>query len=695
MDLNTNISQIPRIGPQYEKKLNRLGIEKVRDLLFHFPFRYEDFSSIVKIKDLKLNEVNCIEGKILKIKNQRTWKKRMYLTESLIEDDTGQIKAVWFNQPYLADTLKPETYVYLAGKLSQRDKKPYLSNPIYERSKEDTIHTGRIVPVYPETEGLSSRFLRFIIKPILNNLKSKITDYLPDEIKKEYELLPLETALSQIHFPESMIVTERARNRFAFEELFILSLLLLRERMKLNKEKAPEIKMDLEEVKKFVSNLPFELTDDQKKAAYQILKDLEKNHPMNRLLEGDVGSGKTVVAVIAALNTAKRKFQSAFMVPTEILARQHFSKISHLLKHTDLTLGFIISKEAKIFFKNKEEKIPLKEFFAKAEEGFIDILIGTHSLIQEGVRFKNLGLVIVDEQHRFGVEQRAKLLRQKSLIPHLLSMTATPIPRTLALTIYGDLDLSLIKEMPKGRKKIETKIIPPKQRKEAYDFIKNEVKKGRQVFVVCPRIEEGMERINLFLTEVKAVKKEYEKLHKEIFPDLCVSMIHGKMKTKEKENIMKDFEKGEIDILVSTSLIEVGIDIKNATVMMIEGADKFGLAQLHQFRGRVGRGEHQSYCLLFTDSPSRLTFKRLKALVSSDSGFELAEKDLDIRGPGSFVGERQWGIPDLVMASFTDLSLIEKTRQAAKNLLLRDKELKQYPLLQEKLSEFRQRIHLE
>ncbi len=419
---------------------------------------------------------------------------------------------------------------------------------------------------------------------------------------------------------------------------------------------------------------------------------------MNRLLEGDVGSGKTIVAAMAALNTAKAKLQTAFMTPTEILAKQHFQGVSDTLQDFRLNIGLLTGKQDKFRskkLKNQTIEISRKKLLEKTLSGDIDILIGTHALIQDKVKFGKLGLVVLDEQHRFGVEQRARLCKsQQGPIPHLLSMTATPIPRTLAMTIYGDLDLSLIDELPKGRKKIITEVINPDQRKKTYDFIKQEIKKGRQVFVICPRIEKK-ENDESSWSEVKAVKDEHKKLDKEVFPDLKIAMMHGKLGTKEKEIIMRDFKNKKTDILVSTSVVEVGIDVPNATVMIIEGAERFGLAQLHQFRGRVGRGKHQSYCFLFTDSPAKKTRQRLAALIKSEDGFALAEKDLEIRGPGDFKGTKQWGIPDLMMSSLKDIKLVEKTRQTAKEFLQKDPYLKKYPALQEKLSQFRQRIHLE
>jgi len=766
MNLSTPIEEIPRIGPQYQKRLKKLGIETVRDLLFHFPHRYEDFSDIIPISQATPGKIICIQGEITEIKNFRTFRKRMYITESKVSDESGEIRVTWFNQPYLINTLKKGDFVFLAGKMVSKNGKKYLSSPTYEKIPAfalrslgegglrlatagkpaqnfedlnfDPTHTGRIIPVYPETEGVSSRWLRFIIKPLLTKIKDKIPETLPEEIRKEQDLLPIKTAVWQIHFPDTLEKAELSKKRFVFEELFDLALAILREKIKLAKEKATVIPINLELIKKFIQKLPFKLTLDQKKSAWQILKDLEKQKPMNRLLDGDVGSGKTVVATIAVLNAVKAGFQTAFMAPTEILAKQHFKTIKGLLKGFKVKIGLITGKEnffdsnpeGKSSTSNGARKIKRKEMTDKTKNGEVDILIGTHALVQEKVEFKKLGLVIIDEQHRFGIEQRARLCHkgyggQAKLIPHFLSMSATPIPRTLALTIYGDLDLSLIKEMPKGRKKIITRIIPPEKRQEAYNFIRSEVQSGRQVFVICPRIEPvsaesfyekilntqetlverefhslshhrflrelGVKR-NFLWADVKAVKQEYEKLRKDVFPDLNVGMLHGKMKTEEKEKALTNFRERKTDILVSTSVIEVGIDFPNATIMMIEGADKFGLAQLHQFRGRVGRGKDQSSCFLFSEFRYN---PRLKAMVSCQDGFELAEKDLKLRGPGDLTGQRQWGFPDFVMASLKNIELVEKTREAAKEILTKDPELKKYPLLRERLEKFRERIHLE
>ena len=688
--LDMSIKDLPRIDEKYLKKFHKLGLSTVRDLLFHFPNRYEDFSKIITIDKLKPDEIATIQGEIVKIENIRTFKKRMTITEAIITDKTGSIKAVWFNQPFLTNNLKPEKKVSLSGKLATGPKGPYLSNPNYEliNPYRAPTHTARLIPIYPETIGLGSRFIRYYIKLILP-LADEIKEFIPSEILKKHKLPSISTAIKNIHFPQNKKSAEEAKKRFSFEELFLLQLFILGQKKKLQKENALIIPFNKDLIQSFIEKLPFKLTNAQKKAAWEIIQDLEKNKPMNRLLEGDVGSGKTVVAVIAALETAKNGFQVAFMAPTEILAQQHFKEITKLLRESSLKIGLLTGNEKKF-------------------SDSTSIVIGTHALIQKGVKFKKLALVIVDEQHRFGVDQRATMLRNTTYVPHLLSMTATPIPRTLALTIYGDLDISLIDEMPKGRQKIITKIIPPKQREQAYEFIRREVKNGRQVFVICPRIEPQVnspsavngashqlkiDSRKLLWSEVKAVKEEYEKLNEKVFPDLKIAMMHGKLKAKEKEEIMTNFKNKKTDVLVSTSVIEVGIDMPNATVMMIEGADRFGLAQLHQFRGRVGRGEHQSYCFLFSTSGE--TTSRLRALQKCENGFELAEKDMQIRGPGQFYGVKQSGLPDLAMDSLKDLPFIKIVRQEAIDLLETDSKLKSHPLLIEKLKEFKKSIHLE
>ncbi len=719
LSLNDPVEKISRVGgPVYLKKLHQLGVKTVRDLLFYFPRRYDDFSNLILIRDLKPDENATIRGKILSVSSSYVYGKRMSITDCLAEDSSGTIRAVWFNQPFLINTFKAGQIVNFSGKLSFRKKEAYLSNPSYEiigrdgrAEKSEINHTARFVPVYPETKGLTSRRLRYVIRPLLF-LADKIADYLPEEIKKGRSLISLGEAISQIHFPASEEAADKAKKRLAFDEIFLIQLFLLKEKLKLKQESAAAISLDVDLIKKLVDSLPFRLTDAQKKAGWRILQDMAKPRAMNRLLEGDVGSGKTVVAAMASLSAAAGGFQTAFLAPTEILARQHYEKISKMLDPFDLKIAFLSGSLPQ----REAEKI-----IQKTAAGEIQILIGTHSIIQERVKFKNLALAVVDEQHRFGVRQRAKLAcpergqradsEAAGTIPHFLSMTATPIPRTLALALYGDLDISRLDEMPKGRQKIVTKIVSSAKRKVAYQFIRKQIKNGRQAFVICPRIE-ATALISNFLrqladpisktfqqkllsAEVKNVKEEYKKLSEEIFPDLKIGMLHGKQRPKEKERVMKQFNAGIIDILVSTSVVEVGVDVPNATVMMIEGADRFGLAQLHQFRGRVGRGEHQSYCLLFGDTADRQTNKRLEALVKCDDGFALAEKDLAIRGPGDFYGSRQWGLPELKVASLTDLPLIQTAREEAVKLLKNDHNLRNYPLLTQKLLAFKEKIHFE
>ncbi len=690
LTLNSKIEEINKVGPAYLKKLHRLKIATIRDLLFHFPHRYEDFSQIMPISEVKRNEKITVRGKIKEIENRQAFRKRMSLTEAVIEDDTGAIKSVWFNQPYLTKTLKRGRIVNLSGKTSFK-KELFLSNPIYEiaGSCKNTTHTGRLVPVYHETEKLSSRYLRYLIRPLLS-LAYQINDFLPWQIKKEYQLMDAAQAIKQIHFPGSLEASQKARQRLAFDELFLIQMTTLLQKQKLTEKRAIKIPFEQETVKLFVKNLPFKLTNDQRIAAWEVFQDIQKDKPMNRLLNGDVGSGKTMVAIMASLSASKAKCQTALMAPTEVLAKQHFQTFNNFLKKKGSKIVLLTGADARINTNKKNNKESLKKAI---KEGQANIIIGTHALIQEDISFKKLALAIVDEQHRFGVAQRAAL--QKSIyhlkdgmpaIPHLLSMTATPIPRTLALTLYGDLDISLIKQMPKGRQKIITRLISPRERESAYQFIAQQIKNKRQAFIICPLVEESKK------LEAKSATQEYERLAKEVFPNFKLALLHGRLRVKEKEEIMEKFKKGRIDILVSTSVVEVGVDIPNAAIMVIENADRFGLAQLHQFRGRVGRGKHQSYCLLFANSDPQGNTQRLRALVKSQDGFKLAEKDLKIRGPGEFTGIRQWGAPNLIMASLNDLELIKKSRQAASQIIERDLINSS---LRQKISQFQQNIHLE
>ena len=713
--LSNSVSEIRGIGPRYLKYLEKLGIKTIKDLLWYFPFRYEDFSKIKKINELQPEEKCSIIGSVKKIDIRRTFKRKMFIVEAVIEDDTGQITAIWFNQIYLLKNIPLGATLSLSGKVTKRGRKLIISSPSYEiisRQKlekefyQELKHTGRLIPVYSETKGLSSRALRYFIKPLLK-LTYGIKDTLPDFILKKHELIDLQQSLNQIHFPSSLLLAKKAKRRFVFESLLLSQIYLLKRKRKNALLKAPEINLDIPLLQSFTKSLLFPFTECQRKTIWEIANNLHQR-PMNRLLEGEVGSGKTIVAIAASLLTIKSNYQVAVMAPTEILAKQHFNKFKNVLKPFQIKIALLTSSTTKIYDDGLEGQIS-KQTLNKIIASLDPILvIGTHALIQKNIRFNRLGLIIVDEQHRFGVEQRKKLIAKnanKKEIPHLLSMTATPIPRTLALAFYGDLDLSILDELPKGRKRIITKVIPPKDREKVYNFIRKEIKEGRQAFVICPRIEETeisnikddnlltlSERLN---HEVKAVKKEYKKLSEEIFPDLKIAMLHGKMKPKEKEIVMKDFQENKINLLVSTSVVEVGVDIPNASLMIIEGSEHFGLAQLHQFRGRIGRSHYQSHCFLFSESSQTSITSRLKTLVKCNDGFHLAEMDLSLRGPGQFLGTKQSGIPDLVMSSLLNKEFIEKVHQQAKEMLKEDPTLKKWPLLLANFQEFSEKIHKE
>lgn len=663
LNLNTPLSEVPGIGPAYFRRLATLGLINIGDLLLYFPRKYEDLSLIRKIFEITTVDTNTIQGKIIDISNVRT-KNRKVITKAKIADDTGQLDIVWFNQAFLKDTLKIGMEVIISGKIKLDYGKVVMLSPIWEPVRSKQIHTARIVPIYAETQGVTSKWLRYKIQELLP-LAKQFKDVLPKHILKEENLMPYSEAINMLHFPKSLDDLARARERISFNELFIFQLGSLKRKLEWKETRGVGKAIPFNEklIKEFVKTLPFTLTDGQRISTYEILKNLEESAPMLRLLEGDVGSGKTIVGTIAMLNVVKGGFQAAFMAPTEILANQHYRKIVQYLQGFNLNVQLLVGSTPK---KQKEE---LKNGLAN---GTIDIAIGTHALIQEDVVFKNLGLAIIDEQHRFGVEQRARLKDQGH--PHVLNMTATPIPRSLALTVYGDQDISLITEVPPGRIPIITRVISPKERKTAYLFIEDQIKKGRQAFVICPLIEESD------VLQLRAAKEEYKKLQQDIFPELIIGLLHGRMKAKEKDDIMQQFGRNEINILVSTSVVEVGVDVPNSTIMMIEGADRFGLAQLHQFRGRVGRGKHQSYCFLFTDADSKSVKDRLKAMEDHTNGFKLAEIDLTMRGPGEVFGTRQSGIPDLKMASLTDKAMVYRTRKWAEQFLEEaDGKIEKYP----------------
>ena len=672
--LNSSLANSLRTTKRHLARLEDLGVKTIKDFLLYFPRTYNDSSQYTKIVDVSTIETNTIKGKLSSLFNIKT-KYGKKITRGVFNDDTGFVEVVWFNQPHLVKMLPRDKEIILSGKAKFSMGKVSLQSPSYEIPKifEEQIHSGRIVPTYHETEGINSKWIREKIKPLIDKWIDLLEDYMPKEILKEEELIDYKSAVRNIHFPQNDEQLLKSRKRLAFDELFLLQLKVLQKKwhwQNSNAGKAKKITANKEVIQDFLNSLEFTLTNAQKRVTKEILLDLEKPYPMSRLVQGDVGSGKTIVAALAALNTVKNGYQVAVMAPTEILAKQHFKTFVNVLNKFNINIQFIAGSTTK---KQKEDVV------RQMKTGTVDITIGTHALIQEGIGFKNLGLAIVDEQHRFGVKQRSIL---KSFgCPHLLNMTATPIPRTLAMTIYGDQDISTIDEMPKGRQEIFTRLVTEKKRMEAYRWVDDQVKKGRQAFIICPLIDESD------TLEVKSVLKEYAYLTEHIFPKLKVGLLHGKLKQNEKDQIMQDFKENKINILVSTSVIEVGIDIPNATIMLIEGAERFGLSQLHQFRGRVGRGEHKSYCFLFTGGLSEEGQKRMKSMEEYSSGFKLSEIDLEIRGPGEIYGLKQSGIPDLKMASLTDSKNIEKARTKAQEIINKDPLLKKYPGLVDKINE--------
>jgi ATP-dependent DNA helicase RecG len=697
-NLDSKITSIPRVNAKYADALGRLNIRTVRDLLFHFPFRYEDYSERIQIENLEKGMTATIMGTVISCKLTRTWKKKIMIVEAHIQDETETIRAVWFNQPYISDQLAEGRAVRLSGKVSEDSKGIYFSNPAWERSSREPTNTGRLVPIYPETEGITSRWLRWQIQGLIK-LAEEIKDPIPEKIISELHLPELRQALQWIHFPQDEKQYLIAQKRFAFQDMLLMQLASLRARNTWEKEKAASIKFDEKLIKSFVDSLPFTLTDAQKKSAFQIFQDMEKARPMNRLLNGDVGSGKTVVAALAALSATNSKYQTVIMAPTEVLARQHFESFCKLFsgKTTSIALltnSYRLTNNLQLTTGNLQRE----DLLNKIKLGNINIIIGTHALIQKGVRFKNLALVVVDEQHRFGVQQRAYLQKEianindglPGKIPHLLSMTATPIPRTLTLAFFGDLDLSILDEMPKNRKPIITKIVLPSKRDDAHDFIRSEIAKGRQAFIIFPLVEESSK-----LTELKAATQEHERLSRDIFPELKLGLLHGKLKAVEKEHVMQDFKDKKYDILVATSVVEVGIDVPNASVIMIEDADRFGLSQLHQFRGRVGRGEYQSYCFLLTGKGKSSNNARLKALEKNVDGFAIAEEDLKLRGPGQFFGTQQSGLPDIAMQHIANVKLIEISRKYAQEILTGDLSLRKHGSLKKDLERFATNVHME
>ncbi|MBI2609826.1 ATP-dependent DNA helicase RecG [Candidatus Giovannonibacteria bacterium] len=706
--LDSPLSNYFRLTQKQIVILNKIGLKTVRDLLWHFPRYYEGFAGRKAIADLIPDERASIHARVIKTEAKKTFRKRINIAKVLVSDGTGALEITWFNQPYMAAILKPnQDYTFTGTIKRSKEGKFSMMNPVFEQGEVDfnsrTGESGMLVCVYPETRGLTSRWLRFAIKRIFEKISdSDLIEIIPEEILKKYKLPSLKTSLHEIHFPRDLKRAEAARKRFSFEEIFLIQLIRQGYRKKRDEHPSFLIKIEKEKNDDLIETLPFELTGAQKKALGRIFEDFNPTgglKPMSRLLEGDVGSGKTIVAALASYAAVLNGFQVAYMAPTEVLARQHFEEFMRLFGKQNIKMGLATSSEFLKYpskaFAGKPTHIaraPLLKWLANGE---IEILIGTHALIQEKIKFKNLALVIVDEQHRFGINQRLKLTQKNSeKVPHLLSMTATPIPRTLALTIYGDLDLTLLDEMPPGRKKVITEIIDPERREHAYEHVRKEINSGRQAYVICPRIEESGNGTSALALSMKNVKTEHKKLSMEIFPEFSVGMLHGKMLPKEKEKIMKEFREGKINILVATSVIEVGVNVPNATVILIEGAERFGLAQLHQLRGRVIRSTHQPYCFLFTESVTQKTKTRMIALTEAKNGFELAEFDLELRGPGELTGDKQWGISDVGMEALKNIKMVEAAREEARNIIENDL-LEKYPEIIKRINSQSQSLHFE
>jgi len=721
MELHNRLELKFRLDASQKKALHRLKIFSVADLLFYFPVRYSHISEIKPISQLVAGEYATVYGRFWSPDIKRGFRSKILRAEGEVMDETGKIKVVWFNQAYLAKMIHSGQFVELTGKVMESKRGKYMANPEFKKidSMPIDIHESLFnfdkkkqsevfgFPVYIETKGITSKwFYHTILKIIKDKTLNNIEDYIPKEILQKYHLPSLKSALIWIHSPKNAKDAETARKRFAFEEVFCIQLERQHDKFEYRKNKSFQVKLDKNSVEDFLNRFPFALTDSQKKSTETILGDMAKNFPMSRLLEGDVGSGKTAVAATATYATVNQRpngqsfgnLQVAYMAPTEILATQHFESFIQYFKHLSINVGLITGSGCRKFPSKVNPSgwttISRAQLLKWVANGEIPILIGTHALIQKTVKFKNLALVVIDEQHRFGTAQRRKLVRKDGIAPHLLSMTATPIPRTLALTIYGDLDLSLLSEMPAGRKQIITEIITPNKREETYEKIRKELKAGRQLYVICPRIFEPDPEKELALN-VKSAVTEAKILKTKVFPEYEIGVLHSKMSKEKKENVMADFAEGKINILCATSVVEVGVNVPNATVIIIEGAERFGLAQLHQLRGRVIRSTHQAYCYIFAEAKSEKTISRLKALKTAKNGFELAELDLTLRGAGELGGTKQWGITDLGMEAIKNIKMVEAARAEAVRLIEEDPELSKYPLLKEKVRQKVQEFHFE
>ncbi len=664
------ITDLKGVGDKLAKLLLRLKIETVGDLIHHFPRRYDDYSQLTRLEAIKPGPITA-QVRVTSATG-RYVRRGLHITEAVLSDDNGSVKAVWFNQPYRKNQLSKNIEYFVSGNYEFNNRAYSLLNPSLEKVSDFPKNTARIVPIYPETKGLKSHSLRKLFAQIdFSRL------HIDESTPYASNMTPLQ-AMKLLHFPASAEDIEKGQDFFAFEELFAVVLASAYVRAENEKFKAKATPFNEDVVIKYVKSLPFVLTDDQRKVAWKCLKEMQRTSPMNRLVEGDVGSGKTVVASILGLNSITANQQVAFMVPTEVLAQQHFANLKALLAGHGVTVELYtgsLGAKAK------------KEVQASVRAGEVDLVVGTHALIQDGLEFKNLNLVIIDEQHRFGVKQRNVLVDKSKTLPHVLTMTATPIPRTLALTVFGDLDISIIAELPKGRKPIKTKLTSPNSMQPVYDVIKKEVAAGRQAFIIYPLIEDSET-----LTAKSAVEA-HKKLQQKELKGLRLGLLLGRLKSEEKEAIMQDFADGKIDVLVSTTVVEVGVDVPNASVMVIEGAERFGLAQIHQLRGRVGRGEHQSYCIL-VPSTSQNVSKRLRALETISDGFRLAEYDLELRGPGAIYGASQHGALDLKFTKLSDPKKIAKAKEMAEDFVESGQDLLKYPRLAAQVEQYKSITHL-
>lgn len=716
--LDTPLSQITRITKDQLSALKRLGLTTVRDLLYHFPVRHEDASQRSSVATLSHGARVTLYGKLTKVEAKKLWRSRLPAAEGTFEDGTGRVRVLWFNQPYMAKMAPLNQPIALTGTVAGKDR-PYLSNPEVTPLIGQALDMGifanetetqgeQLFPVYPETKGITSRWMYHTVKKIFEHedLSSALIDPIPERIRTTLHLPDLYSALVHMHMPQNLKSTEAARKRFAFEEIYVIQIAQQRERQQNEKERSFQVAAEKEAVEKFITSLPFPLTGAQMRAIDDIRNDFAREHPMARLLEGDVGSGKTAVAAATAYAVVTSRppqrtsgtLQVAYMAPTEILATQHFHSFIEYFKELPINIGLITGsgcyKYPSKISREKPTPISRTQFLKWVANGEIAMVVGTHALIQKAVQFKHLAYAIVDEQHRFGTKQRKALAHKGDAAPHFLSMTATPIPRTLALTLYGDLDLSVLDELPKNRAGLTTTLVTPAKRAAMYAHLRTRLEEGRQAYVICPRIDEPDPEKELAL-RVKSVREETKRLQEEVFPERRVGMLHGKMNAAEKEKVMREFSAHDIDILVATSVVEVGVNVPNATVILIEGAERFGLAQLHQLRGRVLRSAHEAQCYLLTDSKSTVSRERLKVLEKTRSGFELAEHDLQLRGAGDLYGRSQWGISDMGMEALKNPKLIEAARKAALETISADPTLVKHEALAARVATSAQKLHQE